>query len=187
VNELEAHLVMPRRAYLPGESGEPDRAPLEKAKALLPARFDHFVPADDAAFRYGLALHDNGFFWEAHEVWEAVWKAAPMNGRDRIALRALIQFANAGLKRRMGRAPAVRRLLDEVAAALTELIARGQAPQLESVAGRLGAAALLSDVARSAAGEWPRLASYFNGKDAEKCIFAVSQALDRSRNMHYCA
>ncbi len=174
---MEAHLAMPRCAYLPGASGEPDRAPLEKAKALLPARFDKFVPADDAAFRYGLALHDNGFFWEAHEVWEAVWKAAPMNGRDRIALRALIQVANAGLKRRMGRAPAVRRLLDEVASALAELVARGQAPQPASIAAALQVDALLWDVA-GRFGEWPRLAGYFEGKDAEKCIFAVEQALD---------
>ena len=29
----------------------------------------------DTAYRYGARLYVEGFFWEAHEVWEAVWKA----------------------------------------------------------------------------------------------------------------
>jgi predicted metal-dependent hydrolase len=130
-------LAMPRWAYNPGTDRAPDREPLEAVKKLVPLRFDGFVGADDAAFRYGLALHDAGFFWEAHEIWEAVWKAAPMNGRDRLALRALIQIANAGLKQRQARSRAAARLMDEAKALLGELIVRGVAAEPESVAGRL--------------------------------------------------
>lgn len=135
-------LPLPRSAYLPGGGDEPDRPALERAKALVRARFDLFVPAEDCGFRYGLALHDASYFWEAHEIWEAVWMAAPMNGRDRLALRALIQIANAGLKRRMGRVRAAARLVEEAQALLGELVARGAALDLASVAGRLRAAAL---------------------------------------------
>jgi predicted metal-dependent hydrolase len=139
-------MAMPGWAYDPGTDRAPDREPLEAAKRLVPLRFNRFVPADDPAFLYGLALHDGGFFWEAHEIWEAVWKAAPMNGRDRLALRALIQIANAGLKRRQARSRAAARLLDEARALLGELIARGGAAESESVAGCLRAEVLREEL-----------------------------------------
>jgi hypothetical protein len=130
-------MAMPRWPYNPGTDRAPDREPLEIVKRLVPLRFDGFVPADDPAFLYGLALHDGGFFWEAHEIWEAVWKAAPMNGRDRLALRALIQIANAGLKLRQARPRAAARLIQEATGLLGELGTRGVAGAPESVAGRL--------------------------------------------------
>jgi len=119
---------LPRWAHRPGRTAEADQAPLDVAKRFLPPRFEGAVPADDAVFRYGLALHDRSFFWEAHEVWEAVWKAAPMNGRDRLALRALIQIANAGLKRDLGRRRAVERLVGEALALLQDLATRRPPP-----------------------------------------------------------
>lgn len=47
------------------------------AKALVPAAFRGYVPARHPALRYGLALNERGYFWEAQEVLEAVWAAAP--------------------------------------------------------------------------------------------------------------
>ena len=123
-------LDLPRWAYLPGKTPAPDRAPLERAKALVPKAYENGVDARDPAFRYGLALHDAGFFWEAHEVWEAVWKAAPKNGCDRLLLRGLIQRANAHLKLRMGRPAAALRLLDEAAGELAEFMRRRGAVDL---------------------------------------------------------
>src|SRR4051795_7805136 len=67
----------------------------------------------DTAYRYGARLFVEGFFWEAHEVWEAVWKASSQNGVERLLLRGLIQLANAALKLRMGRGQAALRLLRE--------------------------------------------------------------------------
>jgi predicted metal-dependent hydrolase len=131
-------LDLPRWAYLPGKTPAPDRAPLERAKALVPKAYENGVDPRDPAFRYGLALHDAGFFWEAHEVWEAVWKAAPKNGCDRLVLRALIQLANAGLKLRMGRPQAAARLVEEARGELAEAVRRGCAAE----AGGLAAASL---------------------------------------------
>lgn len=113
-------IPLPRWSYLPGATPEPDREPLERAKALVPRAFADSVSAAHPAFVYGVALHDAGFFWEAHEVWEAVWKAAPKNGCDRLILRALIQLANAKLKLRVGRKGAAVRLLGEAATDLAE-------------------------------------------------------------------
>lgn len=114
---------MPRWVYRPG-SGEPDRETLEIAKALAPQRYAICVPADDAALAYCLALNDAGFFWECHEILEAVWKAAPQGGRDRILLRACIQIANANLKASMNQSRAARRLYIEAAEELAELARR---------------------------------------------------------------
>ena len=80
---------------------EPDHETLWQAKALVPAQFFGFVPARHPALRYGIALNDAGYFWEAQEVLEAVWAAAPQGGRERILLRACIQIASANLKLRM--------------------------------------------------------------------------------------
>jgi predicted metal-dependent hydrolase len=143
----EPPLALPRWAYLPGVTPEPDREPLDRAKALVPPAFTSGVPAEHPAFRYGLALHDAAFFWEAHEVWEAVWKAAPKNGCDRLVLRALIQLANGGLKLRMSRPQAAMRLIDEARAELAEAAGRGCA----SGSGGLPGAALEGLMAHVAA------------------------------------
>ncbi|MFV0297065.1 MAG: DUF309 domain-containing protein, partial [Hyphomicrobiaceae bacterium] len=58
----------------------------------------------------GLALYRRGFYWEAHEVWEPVWRAAPPNSRERYLLAGLIQLANGCLKVRMARISAAGRL-----------------------------------------------------------------------------
>jgi hypothetical protein len=153
---------MPGWAYDPGTDRAPDREPLGAAKRLVPLRFNGFVPADDPAFLYGLALHDDGFFWEAHEIWEAVWKAAPMNGRDRLALRALIQIANAGLKRRIERPRAALRLIDETKGLLSELIWRGGTSEPKSVAACLRADALREELQKGLETGLAPLARFFS-------------------------
>jgi hypothetical protein len=100
------NLTLPRWAYIPGVDTGADHDTLAMAKALVPARFNGFVPARHPALRYGLGLNDSGFFWESHEILEAVWAAAPQGGRERILLRACIQIANANLKLRMGKSHA---------------------------------------------------------------------------------
>ncbi|WP_375411852.1 DUF309 domain-containing protein [uncultured Bradyrhizobium sp.] len=116
-----ANLTLPRWAYVPGVETEADHDTLAMAKALVPARFNGFVPARHPALRYGLGLNDCGFFWESHEILEAVWAAAPQGGRERILLRACIQIANANLKLRMGKPHAAARLFGEALAELNEL------------------------------------------------------------------
>jgi hypothetical protein len=119
-----ANLPLPGWAYVPGETAdaEPDHDTLWQAKALVPSRFRDFVPARHPALRYGIALNDAGYFWESHEVLEAVWAAAPQGGRERILLRACIQIANANLRLRMQKPNAAARLWGE---ALTQVNALG--------------------------------------------------------------
>ena len=121
-----ANLPLPLWAYVPGETAdaEADHDTLWQAKALVPSRFRDYVPARHPALRYGMALNDRGYFWEAQEILEAVWAAAPQGGRERILLRACIQIANANLKLRMGKPHAAARLFGEALAELDELSVR---------------------------------------------------------------
>jgi hypothetical protein len=119
-----SHLPLPRWAYVPGisEKDSADYETLARVTALVPARFHGYVPARHPALRYGIALNDHGYFWEAQEILEAVWAAAPQGGRERTLLRACILIATANLRLRMRKAHVTVRLLGE---ALSELDALG--------------------------------------------------------------
>jgi Domain of unknown function (DUF309) len=117
-------LPLPQWAYVPGEMAEDDadHDTLWKVKSLVPSRFRDYVPARHPALRYGMMLNDRGYFWEAQEILEAVWAAAPQGGRERILLRACILIATANLRLRMQKPHVTARLLGE---ALGELEALG--------------------------------------------------------------
>lgn len=119
-------LPWPQWAYVPGEPGAAaaDSETLGLAKAMVPSAFRGYVPARHPALRYGLALNDRGYFWEAQEVLEAVWAAAPQGGRERILLRACIHIANANLRLRMQRARAAARLFGDALGELRTLNSR---------------------------------------------------------------
>ena len=117
-----SNLPPPRWAYVPGEAGEPDAETLAQVSALVPPRFQGYVPARHPALRYGIALNDRGYFWESQEILETVWAAAPQGGRERILLRACILIATANVRLRMRKPHVTARLLGE---ALVELEALG--------------------------------------------------------------
>jgi uncharacterized protein len=87
----------PARAYLPGLGIRPTPEPASD------------TPLDPADWRscdayvHGLALFDRGYYWEAHERWEALWILAGRIGPVAELLRGLIQLAAAGVKLRQGR------------------------------------------------------------------------------------
>jgi hypothetical protein len=72
---------------VPGETFEADAdyETLAQVKLLVPSAFRGYVPARHPALRYGILLNDRGYFWEAREILEAVWAAAPQGGRERIS------------------------------------------------------------------------------------------------------
>ena len=109
------NLPLPRWAYVPGASGKTgaDYETLAQVTALVPPRFGGYVPARHPALRYGIMLNDRGYYWEAQEILQAVWAAAPQGGRERILLRACIQIAGANLKLRMQKSHAASRLFGD--------------------------------------------------------------------------
>src|ERR1700753_13069 len=126
-----SELPLPHWAHVPGDpSGvDADYETLAQVKLLVPPPFRGYVPARHPALRYGLLLNDRGYFWEAREILEAVWAAAPQGGRERILLRACILIANANLRLRMAKPGSAGRMFSE---ALAELRALGQRKAIAS-------------------------------------------------------
>jgi DUF309 family protein family protein len=120
-----SELPLPQWAYVPGDphEAEADFETLAQVKLLVPPAFRGYVPARHPALRYGILLNDRGYFWEAREILEAVWAAAPQGGRERILLRACILVASANLRLRMAKPGSAGRMFSE---ALAELRALGQ-------------------------------------------------------------
>jgi len=113
VPRYSRHALPPYR-YVPGLQPHPTRDPAghtyggrQTPAAVVPA-------ADDAAhvdaWRFGVDLFNQFYFWEAHEAWEDVWRAAPPDAPVRDLVHGLIQVAAALLKLHLGRVEAARRL-----------------------------------------------------------------------------
>ena len=115
-----SQLPLPQWAYVPGLAGEDDadHDTLWQVKILVPPAFRGYVPARHPALRYGIALNDRGYFFEAQEILEAVWAAAPQGGRERILLRACILIATGNLRLRMEKPRAAARLFGDARAEL---------------------------------------------------------------------
>jgi uncharacterized protein len=59
-------------------------------------------------FLRGAALFNEGYYWEAHEVWEGLWHAYGRRGVLADVVKALIKLAAAGVKVREGQEHGVR-------------------------------------------------------------------------------
>ena len=100
------------------------------AYAFVPGRFPHPI-SDPRGHSYGQArlavqpmdprhwqrshaylraidLFNHGYYWEAHEYWEALWHACGRQGVQADFLKALIRLAAAGVKVRERRPAGVK-------------------------------------------------------------------------------
>ncbi len=113
----------PPHAYIPGLTARHPEGLFDGLKTGL-----EDVPTDrldeTRAWKYGLAFLQDGYFWEAHEVLEAVWMVCPPNAPEKLMVQALIQQANAALKRKMGRDRAAERLDAQSLALAQEAVER---------------------------------------------------------------
>jgi len=107
-------IIRPPYAYLPGRMGRHPGHLFERLRASIRPGMGIQELADSAAFQAGLVYLRSGFYWEAHEVLEPVWQALPPSSRERQFTQALIQLANAGVKQRLGRAAAFKRLREKI-------------------------------------------------------------------------
>ncbi|WP_323784889.1 DUF309 domain-containing protein [Thalassovita sp.] len=113
----------PAYAYVPGRSPRHDDDLFDPIKATVTPG-----PADlsrSQVWRMGLDFLTDGYFWESHELLESVWMACPPNSAESLLVRAIIQYANAGLKWEMGRPAAAARLLGLAEAMGRDAFGRG--------------------------------------------------------------
>ena len=106
----KAEFPLPSYAHLPGRN---DRHPEGFADSIIKTIPD-LVRSEDCeqlpALDHALLLIEKEYYWEAHEVLEAIWIRTPRNSREFHLLKGIIHVANGGLKARMDRPAAVSRL-----------------------------------------------------------------------------
>ncbi|MDE2972261.1 MAG: DUF309 domain-containing protein [Acidobacteriota bacterium] len=118
-----SQLPFPPYRHRPGRTPHPERHPdghrffEQLPPGLLPADQVPLAALPDARlFRYGEELFRARYWWEAHAVWEELWRAAPRGEGgetpEREALRAFIQLAAAALRQELGGLRGSRKLLD---------------------------------------------------------------------------
>lgn len=99
-------LPLPPYAYLPGRFPHPTRDrgghgnPVPAGPVVCPAPL---AWRDDVVYLRGVDLFNHGYYWEAHEAWEALWHACGRRGEVAELLRGLILLAGAGFMARRER------------------------------------------------------------------------------------
>jgi len=113
-------LPLPARRYRPGRGPHPARraggpvyATPEDAPAIDPERWSSCEP-----YLHAIDLFNHGYFWEAHEALEGLWRRAGRASAMGIFLQALILVSAALLKHSMGEISGARRLASRGCATL---------------------------------------------------------------------
>lgn len=98
-------LPLPPYAHVPGRTPHPIRDPAGHSHGLhhTPPPLDPARWRDSRDYLRGLDLFNHGYYWEAHEQWEALWHAAGRRGPVADLLKGLIRLAACGVKAREGR------------------------------------------------------------------------------------
>jgi predicted metal-dependent hydrolase len=102
---------LPLYSYVPGMHPHPIREENGHSfrMEISVSNFDPDNWRDRPEFLFGIDLFNFGYYWEAHESWEAVWIAAGRSGIVADFLKGLIKLAAAGVKAREGNENGVRR------------------------------------------------------------------------------
>jgi hypothetical protein len=109
---LVPEVQLPPYSYVTGHYPHPTRDPAGHSYGQVPhepAPLDPTNWQDSRDYLYGCDLFNYGYYWEAHEVWEGLWKASGRAGTTADFLKGLIKLAAAGVKHREGRSEGVRR------------------------------------------------------------------------------
>ncbi len=102
----------PPYSYVPGGRWpHPTSSPLGHLHGRRPERppaIEGDAWPESNAYLRGVELFNAGYYWEAHEAWEALWHAHGRQGAIATVLKGLIKLAAAGVKIREGRASGAR-------------------------------------------------------------------------------
>ena len=93
----------PPYAYLPGREPHPTRDPTGHSYHVEPIPVAAEASFRSDSFLWGLDLFNHGYYWEAHEAWESLWRVAERGSSLRMLFKALILLSAAGVKIREGK------------------------------------------------------------------------------------
>ncbi len=137
VPRYRADLPFPDYAYVPGRHPHPQRDPRGHSHERPDPAPPPAHPPDPsdwrgcAAFLYGVDLFNHGYYWEAHEAWEGLWRLYPAEDRGGLMVHGLIKLAACGVKQCEGRRRGVLRHATKAAAAFSGLPASARIFGLE--------------------------------------------------------
>lgn len=103
VNERYSRRRLPAYRYVPGRTPHPVRDPLGHAHGAAepPAEIDPERWAECEPHLWAVDLFNAGYYWEAHEAWEGLWRAAGRRTETGRFLQGLIQLCAALVKHAM--------------------------------------------------------------------------------------
>jgi uncharacterized protein len=107
--------LLPPYRFVPGRTPHPRRNVRGYAYGrpeLGPQRLDPAAWADSEVYLRAIDLYNFAYWWESHEVFEAIWHGAGRSGVLGGFAQGMVQIAAAHLKRFMGAQEAGRALLD---------------------------------------------------------------------------
>ena len=102
---------LPSHVYVPGKTPRHAEDAFEAIKADLSVDIPTQYLCDTDAFHTGMFYLESGYYWEAHELFEAVWMLCPTDAPERSFVQGIIQVANACLKRKMDRPKAANKII----------------------------------------------------------------------------
>ncbi|GAB5471229.1 MAG: hypothetical protein Kilf2KO_42590 [Rhodospirillales bacterium] len=105
--------TLPPYRFIPGLTPHPQADPRGYAYGVAAAVVAPLPPEawrNSANYLQGCDLYNRGYWWEAHEAWEALWQVTRARPDQHRFLQGLIQSANAHLKLALGKPRAVARL-----------------------------------------------------------------------------
>ncbi|MFK5977420.1 MAG: DUF309 domain-containing protein [Rhizobiaceae bacterium] len=102
----------PTYAHIPGSNPRHREDLFDEIRASVTSEMTVSDLSKTKAWRTGLDLYEHSFFWEAHEVLEAVWIRCPPNSVERYFVQTIIQITNARLKLNMNKPKAAGRIFD---------------------------------------------------------------------------
>lgn len=98
----------PAYRFVPGLNPHPEGNPYPNPGHLPPERW-----AENELYLFGVDLYHQGYLWESHEAWEALWHLTEKEDPEGQFLQGLIQNSAAQLKRHLGEISGARRLSQE--------------------------------------------------------------------------
>ncbi|WP_025897008.1 DUF309 domain-containing protein [Sneathiella glossodoripedis] len=102
---------LPEFAHIPGETPRHEEGYFEFLTSTCPQHISFADLQNSNLYTTAVRIGLHRYFWECHELLEPLWMVSKQGSSEKLHLQSLIQLANAGLKARMGRENAVRRLL----------------------------------------------------------------------------
>jgi hypothetical protein len=87
---------LPPYAFVPGGPWPHPAAARRSPQPARPIEGNNWSQSTE--YLRGIALFNAGYYWEAHECWEALWHAHGRHGPTADLLKGLIKLAAAGVK-----------------------------------------------------------------------------------------